>query len=1322
MRLVRLAAGLEGGITEFTAEFGGSVGGSTWIHGRSAWLETEPAPAPASASAPPPLTVFYHNINRFNNDMRAELDKHLASAAPHGSAAVAAGQPTVFALVETGARPISPPQSWLCQQVQGRKDKSTNHQQSGGICILTHMSCPFESFTHVPIAHDAEAMRSSAVAVAVMAPEHRARFMLVVAYVHPKAASQAACMQAVAEAISGALHEHRHLPVLVVGDFNARHELWHDALPSSSYNGGAVTLADWIDNAELQVHNTPDMPTRVATATSRDGEVTSTETIIDLVLSDPAELVADISQQDKDRYHNNDHIPFTLQLALDDRQAPPPPPPSRLRARWDIGRDPELWQHGLPAAMERHIAPLRPLLATLEPQAQLPHDIEPQGRLDSVYPQLEAAIYAACMETVGVKQPDAHGRDRAVAWWTPEVERARYTRRDTSRQLRVAARRGTADSYLIDRERAANRRWKAAVRQAKQQAAERRASQVMDPDSRLRYATLRRYIKSPFSPLTGIKDSAGNMPASHAQSLDNLSLAFTNSSVPPPLAAPSHTSSQASGSEAGSSSAPASGRDRTPDQEAELDETDDSDGWTFTAAEVEEQTKSRTSKTSAGPDAILPLFLRYGGKAMCSALATVFNYSWRHAATPQAWREANVTALYKDKGDRNNPLSYRPISVTSGIARTFEHLIHKRLAALLAPRLHKSQFGFRAGRSTSDAIAQLLPSIQYLCGLNGTLTDKQRSKQATSGGKYSKLRCAALFLDIQKAFDRVDHGILMQRLHNMGARRAAYRWIRSFLTNRRMRCVDNHCESSWRPVQYGVPQGCVLSPLLFLVFIDDLIATLSSDSECTLILPTFYADDGVLGPNMRACRQRWKALNHNAGLFERRYAEHLKKATAHLDDWCCRSRMRFGQEKTKLVVFNRGADRADAQLFSGIRLCGYEVAVAPSYEYLGLTLTKTLKWTLHAQHKLAKARTAARRLTSVALNARQAEPATVSQLVRTCLVPTFDYSIEYWGGGLPKHTRRAFQAATAKPIRAALRTPTTTHQQSTLWGSGVPAVATLVQHKQLLHARRVSRLRAGEGGDQHPTVQLYEFYNSREGLRGEHGRMLDAQVTLPLPANILDVVLPNADPDGTINAEANAAMGRPIASPTQWTERRQRAQDQIRQAGNGGAPRVGLARQRERTWTAFTTMHEPPPRRRPSQNTSPGRTARVEGDTQAGGRGRVRTTVRDGPGQPHQRADRPLRQHHGTRQGSAAALPPSPLRGADATGQPGAPRPLPLQPHVHSRCPPALPDGRGGGGSRRDMHGPVLQRPGPPHGGDGRARAAPLSTTTRRPARGSMTS
>ena len=258
------------------------------------------------------------------------------------------------------------------------------------------------------------------------------------------------------------------------------------------------------------------------------------------------------------------------------------------------------------------------------------------------------------------------------------------------------------------------------------------------------------------------------MPASHAQSLDNLCSAFIHSSQPPPAhpEAPGQDPTTIHTDPSTDPPAAAAGR-RT---ELRAVEAASSDSWTFTAAEVAMHTKGGMQKTSAGPDSILPLFLRHGGPALHSALAAVFNYSWRHSVTPQAWREANVTALYKGKGKRTDPLSYRPISVTSGIARTFEHLIHDRLVADIGPILATSQFGFRKRRSTSDAILQLLTPLQYLCGKSGKYEDEEKQQTNKTNASSRKLRCAALFLDIRKAFDRVDHDILLTRLHGAGVR------------------------------------------------------------------------------------------------------------------------------------------------------------------------------------------------------------------------------------------------------------------------------------------------------------------------------------------------------------------------------------------------------------------------------------------------------------------------------------------------------------------------------------------------------------------------
>lgn len=1068
-----------------------------------------------------PLTVLYHNINGFRGGLSALLRGLQCSTDP-----ASPGAPLVYALVETGHDEPAVPRGWFRHHCPGPKAKQG--QPSGGVTIITHETCPVRDFAVQPVvAPTGVNTRSSAVASAVVAPHGREPFLLVVAYVHPLTACTADGMAAMCDTIAAARQQCDDLPWLLVGDFNARHADWGDHRANG--NGGDTALADWIRDTELHIHNPPGMKTHRAKRAA--GAEPASWTVIDLVLSSPRPLVRDVTQRHLARLFNNDHVPFTVELALARADAPPPPPSSRPRWQWDSDRNEVWWQANLHRAMTRHIAPLQPQLDALAHAHDQPEHaaarsaperpLPPHERLEDVYGQLEAAILAALADTVGAKVGGGSATGRPEPWWTAPVEEARRRRNHAMQRLHKTQRsRDSAEVERAEREaRAARRHWKQTVQEAQQHARERLATRVMDPDSGLRYAALRCYVKSASSPLTGVKDQHGGMPASHAQSLDNLCAAFIRASAPP--AQQVHR-----------------GEDRYEGDGGADDAADGSDHWTFTAEQVGEQTKRRTRKTAAGPDAVLPAFLPYGGHTLWAALAAVYNYSWRHAAVPLAWREANVAALYKGKGQRSEPLSYRPISVTSGIARTFEHLIHDRLAQRVAGTLAPSQFGFRAGRATTDAILQLVTPLQYICSREGVVP--AAAGQDEQKDQHIKLRCAALFLDIQKAFDRVDHAILLARLQRHGVAGRAWRWIRAFLADRRMRCVDHRHESHWHDVPaHGVPQGCVLSPLLFLVFINELVLAIARDDGCRLVAPTFYADDGVIGPSLRHCRDRLAELRCRRPAFELEYSQHLKRAVQLLHEWCLASRMHFGQEKTQVVVFNCGG-AADHTHFDDVALCGYTVAVADHYDYLGLTVASNLRWGKHAERKIAAAHRAASRVRSAAAHARPVQPAVVRELVRSCVVPSFDYAIEVWGSAIGDDRARRFQAAMAEPLRRALSLPRTAHQHSTLFGCGVPAIATHVQHKQLLHAMRVSRLQQlpDDAAGPHPTVQLYD-YMSTGSFVNEHARILQADYTIPLPVRLLALVLPYTHP------AADAPAGA-LASPTS-----DRRQDARRRAQHG---------------------------------------------------------------------------------------------------------------------------------------------------------------------------
>jgi len=225
-------------------------------------------------------------------------------------------------------------------------------------------------------------------------------------------------------------------------------------------------------------------------------------------------------------------------------------------------------------------------------------------------------------------------------------------------------------------------------------------------------------------------------------------------------------------------------------------------------------------KKSVGPDDISPRVMKEACAEIAPVLTFIFNQSLSSGEIPEDWRIANIFALHK-KGVKELPENYRPISLTSISSKILEHIIYSSVSRFLSDNniMSPRQHGFRPGYSCET---QLVLSIDDWAGSldHGLRTDM------------------AIF-DFSKAFDSVPHKRLITKLHAYGIRNNILKWISTFLTSRRQRVVVNGCQSSWLPVASGVPQGTVLGPLLFLLYINDI--TCSINSEVRL-----FADDCIV--------------------------------------------------------------------------------------------------------------------------------------------------------------------------------------------------------------------------------------------------------------------------------------------------------------------------------------------------------------------------------------------------------------------------------------------------------------------------------------------
>ena len=269
---------------------------------------------------------------------------------------------------------------------------------------------------------------------------------------------------------------------------------------------------------------------------------------------------------------------------------------------------------------------------------------------------------------------------------------------------------------------------------------------------------------------------------------------------------------------------------------------------------------------------------------------------------------ASVTPIYKT-GDENDFGNYRPISVLPCFSKMLERIMYKRLYNHLSQNhmLYPKQFGFQKSHSTEHAIIQLIDQINSSFEKNNFTLD--------------------VFIDLSKAFDTVDHHILISKLENYGVNGNNLRWFQSYLKNREQYLNFNNKITTLSQITCGVPQGSILGPLLFLIYVNDL------NNASSILDPITFADDTNLFYSQKNIHQLFTKIN-----------EELEK----IGDWFKANKLSLNNKKTKYTLFHKNSIKDDLPVkLPDLEIANNEIERKKAIKFLGVILDENVNWQEH---------------------------------------------------------------------------------------------------------------------------------------------------------------------------------------------------------------------------------------------------------------------------------------------------------------------------------------------------------------------------------------